>query len=393
VTDEPVHFTPPVDERVILHVDMDAFFASVEQLDDERLRGLPVLVGGTSGRGVVAAASYEARKFGCRSAMPMAQAIRLCPEARLVKPNFGRYREVSNQVRAVFEQFTPVVEPLSLDEAFLDCGGSVRLHGDGPTMAQKIRREVKSATGLTCSVGVSYNKFLAKLASDLNKPDGMAVIEHGTLRQILDPLPVTRVWGVGPKFAARLARFGIHKIMDVSCRSRESFVLLAGAGTAWVHDLSMGLDDRDVEAEHQTKSVGHEETFETNISEIAALRSILHEQIEQVATRLRKYGLLARTVTLKLRDGEFRTITRQTTLDPASDLTADLWNAAESLLSTWAGTSFVPLRLMGVSCGNLSTTAQSSLFGQDERDRLRKLDAVVDQIREKFGKGKIGRKA
>ena len=380
-------------DRVILHVDMDAFYASVEQRDDPSLKGQPVLVGGTSGRGVVCAASYEARTFGCRSAMPMSQAIRLCPHAKLVKPNFAKYREASDQIHEIFGQFTPEIEPLSLDEAFLDCTASVRLMGDGPTMGKKIRDRVKAVTRLTCSVGVAYNKFLAKLASDLNKPDGMAVITRDNLRATLDPLPVTRLWGVGPKLAQTLARYNLKTIGDLVRLDREWFKDHLGDQGTRLLELSTGQDERAVENDHRAKSIGHEETFDQNVNQLDSLRTILLEQVEQVATRLRRHGLLAKSISLKLRDGEFRTITRQATFDLPTDLTQDFWQRARTLLETWASESLVPLRLLGVNVSQLEREGQMGLFDQAGQSKAKRVDQVVDKIRAKFGEGKIGRKA
>jgi DNA polymerase IV len=378
--------------RVILHVDMDAFYASVEQRDDPSLKGKPVLVGGTSGRGVVCAASYEARQFGCRSAMPMTAAMRLCPHAKVVKPRFYKYREASDRVHEVLQSITPMIEPLSLDEAFLDCTGSTRLFGDGVAIANRIRQRVRESTQLTCSVGVAYNKFLAKLASDLKKPDGLAVVTPETIRTILDPLPVTRIWGVGPKLNQTLLRFNIKTIGDLTRYDHDWFKQHLGHHGPRLLELALGQDDRPVVNDHQAKSIGHEETFDHNIASVDHLRTILLEQIEQVATRLRKHQLLAKTVSLKIRDGEFNTITRQATLDVPSDLTIDLWHAAEKLLAQWAGEKLVPLRLMGVSLSQLSSTGQIALFDQQATEKARKVDEVVDQIRNKFGQDKIGRK-
>ena len=383
--------------RTILHVDMDAFFASVEQRDDPRLRSRPVLVGGTSRRGVVSAASYEARKYGCRSAMPTAMALQLCPHAVVVKGRFDAYRQASRAAFDVFERYTPQVQPLSIDEAWLDVTGSERLHGDGPSIASKIRRDVLQETRLTCSVGVAPNKFLAKLASGLNKPDGLTVIAPGDVDRVLLPLPIGDIWGIGPATVRRLERFGVRTVADLRRMPPEFFTnKTAGVGEG-VRRLVHGLDDRPVVGDRAAKSIGHEQTFGDDVAGLDELRRVLLGQVEQVAARLRKAGCQCRGVTVKLRHGgsysQFVTLTRAATLKQPTDATLDLWRAAESLLNQWAATDLRPLRLLGVSLGDLRPTTVESptLFPDESAARQRRLDAAVDAIAQKLGRGSVRR--
>jgi DNA polymerase-4 len=382
--------------RTILHVDMDAFFASVEQRDDASLRGQPVLVAGRPPRGVVQAASYEARVFGCRSAMPTAQAVTLCPHARIVKGRFAAYREASDAVFAILRDFTPLVQPLSIDEAFLDVTGSDRLFGDGPTIAREIRRRVAQAVGLTCSVGVAPNKFLAKLASDLDKPDGLTVIPPDRVEAVLAPLPVAKLWGVGPAMQRTLARFGVHTIGDLRGMPEDFF--RRNRHTARLRDLAFGRDDRPVATERVAKSIGSEQTFGEDIGTLAELERVLLGQVEHVAGRLRVTGRRAGCVTIKLRHGasysRFVTFTRRRSVQPATDRTDLLWSAAAGLLRDWAARDLRPLRLLGVSLGDLDrpeTRPQLDLFPDPADARQTRVDAAVDQVRTRLGHAAIRR--
>lgn len=381
--------------RSILHVDMDAFYASVEVLDEPSLRGLPVLVGGTSGRGVVSAASYEARRFGCRSAMPMAQALRLCPQAVVRPVRFARYREVSRKVFAVFERYTPAVEGLSVDEAFLDLTGTGKLHGPAVDVAKRIKRDVVEATGgCTCSVGVSHNKFLAKLASDLNKPDGLTVFGPAEVETLLPTLPVTRIWGVGPKAAARLASYAIHTIGDLRRADVGFLAHRLGDDAHRLHRLAFGLDDRPVTTDREAKSVGQEQTFFDPLSVPDAVRAELLAETEHVAARLRKARVRARTVTVKIRTEDFRTVTRSQTLAVPTDVTAELWAAARACFDAWALDRFEAVRLIGVQAKELTPAddgAQLDLFSQPGHDRQAQLDTAADKIRARFGPDAIKR--
>jgi DNA polymerase-4 len=381
------------DARSILHVDMDAFFASVEVLDEPSLRGLPVLVGGTSGRGVVSAASYEARVFGCRSAMPMGQALRLCPHAIVRPVRFHRYREVSRQVFAIFERYTPAIEGLSIDEAFLDLTGSERLLGDASGVARRIKDDIRGETGCTASVGVSYCKFLAKLASDLQKPDGLTVFGEREVESILPTLPVTRIWGVGPKAAARLAGYAIHTIGDL--RKADPAFLLARFGVD-VHrliELAHGRDERKVVTDREAKSIGNENTFFENLESKSAVLHELLDEMEHVAQRLRRAGKKARTVTVKIRTADFKTVSRSTTLQTATDVTAELWEAAQGCFQAWAERQFAPVRLIGVQVKDLvePVGAQMQLFDLPGREKQARVDGATDRIRDKFGKDAIKR--
>jgi DNA polymerase-4 len=377
--------------RTILHVDMDAFFASVEQRDRPELRGRPVLVGGTGPRGVVAAASYEARAFGCRSAMPSAVARRLCPHAVFVKGSFAQYKEDSARVMAILESYSPLVQPVSIDEAFVDVTGSAALFGGGVAIAEQIRRRVKTELLLTCSVGVAPNKFLAKLSSDLNKPDGLAVITPETIRSTLDPLPVSRLWGVGPAAEKSLHRLGVRTIRDLHALPLD--VLRARfddfGGHLW--NLARGLDDRPVHTDREAKSISHEHTFAQDLEDLDAVRAVLADEAEQVARRLRKHARFARTVTVKIRFGDFETVTRSATLEAATDRTDAVTNAARALFDQWAR-AFRPVRLIGVGVSNLTESAgQAGLFDAGDAEKKRAVDRAADLIAERFGKRAVQR--
>lgn len=382
--------------RRILHVDMDEFFAAVEKLDRPELRGRCLLIGGDPrGRGVVSTASYEARRFGCRSAMPMATALRLCPHAVVLRPRGQRYHELSEQVFEVLAEFTPLVEPLSIDEAFLDVTGCERLFGPSETIARQLKDRIRSRTGLTASVGVAPNKFLAKLASDLQKPDGLVIIEPGSAQAVLDPLPVSRIWGIGPAAAAELEKMGVRTIAQL--RQVPPRQLAARFGSAGEHflNLARGLDDRPVTPDSQAKSIGQEQTFAQDVEDIDELRRVLLGQVEQVGRRLRASGLTARTVQLKIRYGDFTTLTRSATREEPTDLSDELWSAARDLLDQWAAQGFRPLRLLGVSVSQLAGRAgrQLSLFAPPAQDKQRRLDQALDRLTERFGDQAITRAA
>jgi DNA polymerase-4 len=372
---------------------MDAFFASVEVLDHPELRGKPILVGYAGPRGVVAAASYEARVFGCRSAQPMAVALRMCPHAVVMPVRFSRYREISDRVFGIFESCTPIVEPLSLDEAFLDVTDSQRLLGEPPDIAWQIKERIRSETMLTASVGVAPNKFLAKLASDLKKPNALVVIREGEADSILPPLPVTRLWGVGPKTADRLAGLGVKTIGDLRRLAPDVLAGRIGIEEAEHYQrLSRGLDDRAVVADREAKSIGQEQTFGIDLPEPDSVRDVLLEQAEQVGRRLRRHGVRARAVVVKIRFGDFQTITRRTMLEEPTDATTRLWNAARDLFDTWAASGFRPVRLIGVTAVELTTDSpQLQLFPDPEVQRQRRLDQTLDRISGRFGANAIRR--
>lgn len=381
-------------QRWILHVDMDEFFAAVEKLDNPELRGKPLLIGGDpKGRGVVATASYEARVFGCHSAMPMSQAVRLCPQAIIIHPRGRRYGDVSEQIFDTLHRFSPLVEPLSIDEAFLDVTGCLRLLGEPADIARQIKQAIRDEVGLTASLGVAPNKFLAKLASDLKKPDGLVVIRPDEIQQVLDPLPVRRLWGCGPAMEKEFARLGIKTIGQVRRMGGETLKRSLGSSGEHFWRLSQGIDDRAVTPGEQAKSIGQEETFARDVGQIGQLRQVLLGQVEEVARRLRRAGLKARTVSLKIRYGDFTTLSRSATLPEITDQTQELWQSAAGLLDAWAAKDFRPLRLLGVSASNLSAQAarQLSLFDSQRDQKQESLDQAVDAINRKFGRKAVRR--
>jgi len=319
---------PPPLPRRILHVDMDAFFASVEQRDNPVLRGRPVLVGGTGPRGVVCAASYEARPFGCRSAQPMAIALRNCPHAIVVKPNGAAYREASNTVFDILHSFTPQVQPLSIDEAFLDVTGSQRRFGDAVEIATNIRQQIHQRTQLTGSIGVAPNKFLAKLASEMDKPDGLTIVPENDIPQWLAPRPIGDMWGVGPAAERKLQAMGVRTFGDVQRMDVRHIESLLGSWGRSVHELAHGRDEREVHPDRSAKSISQERTFGMDVPDPDELLRWLLQQTEQVSGRLRRHELRAKAVTVKIRYGDFKTITRSKTLPGATDRSDELWNAS-----------------------------------------------------------------
>jgi DNA polymerase-4 len=378
--------------RVILHVDMDAFFASIEQLDDPSLRGRPVLVGYDGPRGVVAAASYEARPFGCHSAQPMAIAKRMCPQAVIVPGRGSRYREVSKRLFEIFDRFSPLVQPLSVDEAFLDATGTQRLFGPPETLAATLKQIIRDELELTASVGVAPNKFLAKLASDMDKPDGLSVIEPERVLEVLDKLPIGRMWGVGKVTESKLIQQGVRTIGDLRRMPPEWMAARFGQDADRYANLCRGVDDRPVTPDAQAKSISHEHTFDVDIPDADAVRRVLLDQTEQVARRVRRHEFKAKSVTLKIRFGDFQTITRSQSLDHPTDSTDELWTAARAIFDRWALSSFSPVRLIGMAAGSLTKgEGQLGLFDVDENNRRRAVDAATDAITTRFGKRAIRR--
>ena len=383
--------------RTILHVDLDAFYASVEVLDNPALAGRPVLVGGTGPRGVVAAASYEARRYGIHSAMPMARARRLCPQAVVLPPRFDAYQARSAEVQAIFRAYTPLVEPIALDEAFLDvtgAGGRARrspdreaLFGTGPEIGVAIRSRVRAETGLTASVGLATTKLVAKLASEAAKPDGMRVVEPGTELAFLHPLPLRSLWGVGPATEKRLARFGLTTIGDLAAIPRESLIdALGRAHGQHLHDLAWGRDERPVEPDRETKSISAEETFPRDVYDTDMLRAEARRLAEQVAGRLAKQGLAGRTVTIKVRYPDFRTITRSLTgPEPISDGSGVARAAVELLARAELRRG---VRLLGVGVSNLvvAPTRQLTLEEAGVDDGVAQ---AVEGVRARFGPGAV----
>jgi DNA polymerase-4 len=391
--------------RTILHADMDAFYAAVEQRDRPELRGKPVIIGGYGPRQVVCAASYEARKFGVHSAMPGRRAHQLCPEGIFLSPRMDVYAEVSGQIHEVFEQFTDQVEPLSLDEAFLDVTGSRALFGDGRTIAERIRLEVRERTELCVSVGVATSKYVAKVASDVDKPNGLVVVEPGTEREFLADLPLSRLWGVGPATCATLERSGLHSIKDVQSRSREQLVEAFGGNLGeHLFVLANGLDERPVISERAAKSVGHEMTFAEDLCEVDDVKGILLQLAEMVGRRLRRAEQRATVIRLKLRHPPFETKSRQKKVEATAD-DLELYRVATALLeSVWDMRK--PVRLLGVTGADLVSAdapaalakpKQQSLFVAEEaavqpsanKAQRDKLLQAMDAIRDRHGEDAV----
>jgi DNA polymerase-4 len=376
--------------RTILHVDMDAFYASVEERDRPELKGKPLIVGGTGGRGVVAAASYAVRCFGVHSAMPMTEALRRCPDAICIPPRMARYQEVSAQVFEIFHEFTPLVEGLSLDEAFLDVTASLRLLGDGVVIATEVRRRIREATGLTASVGIGPNKLLAKIASDLNKPDGLCRIGSDNVHAILDRLPVQKLFGVGQKSLPGVQAAGIQTVGDLRRAADGTLWRAFGKHGKAMRDRAAGLDDRPVEPNREEKSISAEETFAVDIRGAAELERQLTQLADRAAGRLRAHALAAGLVTIKVRRGDFTTYTRQRPVLPPTQETAVICGVAQSLLKDWLRSQpRAAVRLLGVGVGELQIQRQADLFAGDAQPS--RLDATVDGIRERFGKSLLTR--
>jgi DNA polymerase-4 len=370
--------------RTILHVDLDAFFASVEQRDRPELRGKPVVVGmgGTNDRGVVSAASYEAREFGIHSALPIRTAKRLCPQAIFVPVDGAKYQRVSREVMAILRRFTPLVEPISIDEAFLDVTASRALFGDGEEIARRIRAAIADEVRLTASVGVASTKLVAKIASDLRKPDGLVVVPPGTEAAFLAPLPISRLWGVGPQTAAVLRDFGVATIGDLARADRAALVRRLGRHGAALVDRAVGVDPDPVADPDAAKSIGHEHTFDVDTSDPEVIERTLLAMSEGVSGRLRESGLRAHTITVKVRDSAFETKTRQRSIDPPADMTEPIWRTAVELARPEIRGKRI--RLVGVTASGLVRPEQLSLF-EAEDDRRRRAESAADELRRRFG--------
>ncbi len=376
--------------RSIIHLDLDAFFASVEQLDFPELRGTAVAVGSRSSRGVVAAASYEARSYGVRSAMPMRQALRLCPCLKVQSPRMERYQELSRAVFAIYARYTDLVEPLSLDEAFLDVTGSRRLWGEARDIAMRIRREVFVETTLVVSAGVAHNKFLAKLASDLDKPDGFTLVNSEGVEAFLAPLAVRKIWGVGEVMEKRLGQWGVRTIGELQALDRTTLSRIFGRQAELYYQLCRGRDDRVVVARRAALSVSQEQTFEEDIHSVDMLLKILLRLSEKVGFRLRKSGLQGRCVSLKLRYDDFSTLSRSRTLDAPLCGGMEIHRLGMELLkTTQAGQR--PVRLIGIGVSDFQSpgSAQPSLF--DEQEKKPELDGVLDEVWGRFGRKSLVR--
>ena len=392
---------------MILHIDMDAFYAAVEVRDQPELRGLPVVVGGSpKGRGVISAASYEARKFGIHSAMSSAQALRRCDNLVFIKPRMEHYAKISKQIRNIFFQYTSLVEPIAFDEAFLDVGGCKKLFGDSVLIARKIKRHIYSETGLVASAGVAPNKFLAKVASDLEKPDGLTVVDPDDIQQFLDPLPIKRIWGVGQVTEQKLARMGIRTVKELRQLTAENMRSSFGINGQHFFKLARGLDTRPVVCDRHAKSISHETTFGSDIYSVDNLVAWALELSDQVARRMRRYDIVGKTVNLKIRFNNFETITRAQSLLNSSHCTRVLsQTAAELVRRTLApvGESGSQgqlrklsrgIRLLGIGVSNLSLPkkkVQGQLFDVEEQEKQQRIDAASDAIIDRFGSGSLRR--
>jgi DNA polymerase IV len=380
----------PAWNRIILHVDLDAFFAAVEQRDHPELRGKPVIVGGggPNDRGVVSTASYEARVFGVHSAMSLREAGRLCPHGIFVPVDGAKYQAASKAVMAVLRRFTPLVEPISIDEAFLDVTGSRILFGDGEAIGRRIKDEVKASVDLTISVGVATTKLVAKIASDLRKPDGLVVVEPGDEEAFLAPLEIRRLWGVGEKSAAALREYGVRTIGDLAALPDDLLVRRFGKHGASLAQRARGVDDDPVGGRDAAKSIGHEHTFDVDTSDREVIERTLLGMSEGVAGRLRDSGVRASTITVKIRDTTFRTITRQRTLPEPTDLTDPIFRTALELARPEV--RGLRIRLLGVTASGLGEREQLSLFAADD-PRRRKVTEAADEVRHRFGERAITR--
>lgn len=376
--------------RSILHVDMDAFYASVEQRDNPELRDRPLAVGGTGNRGVVAAASYEARKFGVRSAMPMREALRRCPRLLRVRPRMAHYQAISGQIFEVFRSFTPLVEGLSLDEAFLDVTASAALFGSPVDIARAIKQRIRAVTGLTASVGVAENKLVAKIASDLDKPDGLTVVYPSDYENRLDPLPVSVIPGIGRETLKRLSRVPITTVRDL--RTADDHVLepIFGRYTRKTRDRAAGIDDRPVVPSREEKSISAEETYDTDLAQRPQMERELLRLAEKTTARLRKAGFAAATIQVKIRQPDFTTVTRQRRISPPTSSTDQVHAVACDLLGEWlTANPGARVRLLGVGGSKLSRAAQGDLFTDEARETG--IDKTVDEIRSRFGSTALGR--
>jgi len=375
--------------RVIMHVDMDAFYAAVEQRDNPELRGKPVIVGGGT-RGVVSAASYEARKYGVHSALPMFTARKLCPPGVFLPVRMGRYKEVSREVMALLAEVSPLVEQVSIDEAYVDLTGTEGLHGRPEELAARLKAQVRERTGLTCSVGLAPNKFLAKIASDLNKPDGLTVIPPEAVENFLMTLPVEKIPGVGPKTRERLAALGVQTAGDIRRETPEYWAKQLGKWGRALYERALGIDASPVVPETEAKSSGAEDTLASDTEDREVLRRWLQAQAEEVGRDLRKHGLKGRTVTLKLKYSDFRQITRSTTLLEPTHSTQVIFAAVAGLLEKVK--LRMPVRLVGVSVSQLSRAGgQGVLFPSEGQMRQDRLDQALDTIQKKFGHTAITR--
>lgn len=378
--------------RAILHVDMDAFYASVEQRDDPQLRGQPVIVGGSEGRGVVAAASYEVRRFGVHSAMPIRQALQRCPQAICVRPRMAHYAAISAEIFDIFHEMTPLVQGLSLDEAFLDVSASQKLLGDPLDMAKTIKHRIRERVGLAASVGVAPNKLVAKIASDLDKPDGLRVILPQEVKGVLDPLPIRRLPGLGRKKGDQVIAAGLSTLAALRQAPEQQLRRLFGRSWQEWQQRACGIDDRPVVPDRDEKSVSNERTFASDLQDAAVIRAELYALADKVAGRLRSKNLRARCIGIKLRQHDFTTVTRQATIAPPTDESRIVVETVQRLLSDWLRDKpKVQLRLLGVSATELLPAVQGDLFASASPTAESRLDGALDEIRQRFGASAVAR--
>lgn len=370
--------------RWIMHVDMDAFFASVEQRDDPALQGKPVIVGGKSRRSVVATASYEARAFGVHSAMPLSQARRLCPHGCFVAPRFEAYREASDAIHQVMLHYADAYEPISLDEAFLDISGMGNQYPTLGAIGRAIKEEIRSAVHLTASVGIAPNKFLAKMASDMKKPDGLCIIPYGREREVLAPLPVRRLWGVGKVTEKKLLAAGFRTIADIQEAPPEKLSALLGNQGTLLKDLSFGIDDRPVVSSRQVKSIGDESTYEYDLTDRQKIDREIAIHSDIVAQRLRRHDLAARTISLKIRFASFKTIMRSLSLEEGTNLQETIDSTCQTLLSRIPLTEGI--RLIGVTASNLGAPLSIPSLFSDAEDKRARAAKAMDSIQQKYGR-------
>jgi DNA polymerase-4 len=379
---------------MIIHADMDAFYASVEIRDRPELADKPVAVGGSAeGRGVISAANYVARRYGVHSALPTVTAKRLCPDLILLPGRMGFYAEISQHIRRIFERFTPLIEPLSLDEAFLDVTHSEKLFGPAQNIGQQIKHAVKAELDLVVSVGIAPNKFIAKIASDIDKPDGFVYVSQDQIQAFLDPLPVKRIWGVGKTTEKQLQQLGIHSVRDLRLQAKENLLQRFGEHGAHLWELAHGIDHRPVVSEYDAKSISHEITFPKNITDRDILLSVLLQLTEQVGTRLRQQEYAGRTVHLKIRYADFTTLTRSHTMDHASHVTSELWQTVKTLFTSKLPAKLPPVRLLGMGVSGFDRqdseyALQQDLFvpdGLKAKQKAKQIDKVSDAVKERFG--------
>jgi DNA polymerase-4 len=379
---------------MILHIDMDAFYASVEQLDNPRLKHKCVIVGGTSNRGVVSAASYEARRYGVRSAMPIYQAKQKCPHGIFVRPRMDRYQEVSRKIMAVLRDFSPLVEPVSIDEAYVDIRGCQRLFGEPQEIAWEIKRKIKEAVNLTCSVGVAPNKFLAKIASDMQKPDGLTLILPDEVAAFVDSLPIDKVPGVGHKMQRHLELLGIRTLGDVQRLSQKTLQRHLGKFGERLRTLASGTDDSPVTPHAPHKSISSEHTLAADTRDTALLKNFLLRQSEEVAKQLRNAGVRARTIAIKIKDADFKQVTRRTTIANPTQSSKTIYRTAAKLMDDFKITK--KIRLIGVGTSGFSTVSAAVQIGlfenhEDSGDDWEKVDKALDSISRKFGLNAVQR--